>query len=393
MSADRALPLAGIRIVDFSRLLPGPWCTQTLGDLGADVIKVEQPGVGDYSRHNPPTYGETGVYFASVNRNKRSIALDLSIDADRDLAHQLIRSADVLVESYRPGVPKRLGIDYESVAKSNPGLIYCSLDGFGNEGPLARTPAHDLSIQGLTGVLGKLDPPPPLPGFLAGDYAAAAYATIAVLAALMRRRNDGRGCHLDIAMFDSLLAWSPIMLSGALARLAGHSGQPELEVWGRNPRYNTYRTRDGKAVTVSLLEPHTWQRFCTHIARPDLVDPDEAWSARHTDHGEHADRYRAAIAAFCASLDRDELCARATAADLPVCPVYDADEVLHSREAKTRDAVAWSDHPRDGRIPVIRDPLVHSGLSDPLRRPAPGLGEHSNEIRDEIRPDKSSSHG
>lgn len=379
-----SLPLAGLRVVDFSRLLPGPWCTQTLGDLGADVIKVEQPEVGDYSRHNPPTYAATGVYFASMNRNKRSITLDLNAAADRAVALDLIRAADVLVESYRPGVPQRLGIDYDTAAKLNPGLVYCSLDGFGNEGALAHTPAHDLSLQGLAGVLGRTAVPPAMPGFLAGDYAAAAYATIAVLAALMRRKSDGRGCHLDIAMYDSVIAMSPIMLSGALARLAGGSGQPELEVWGGNPRYNTYRTRDGKAVTVSMLERHTWRHFCEYLGRPDLVDEAEDWSARHSDHGTRASAYREAIAGFCGAHDRDELCARATRANLPILPIYAPDEVLQSTAAQARAVVGWLDDPQNGRIPYLRDPLERAGLSDPTRRPPPELGEHSDEIRSEI---------
>lgn len=379
--AVNRLPLDGVRVVDFSRLLPGPWSTQVLGDLGADVVKIEQPGVGDYSRHNPPNYAENGVYFSNVNRNKRSVVLDMTSADDRGLAHRLIDSADILVESFRPGVAKKLGVDFETVAKSNPRLIYCSLNGFGSDGPLAGMAAHDLSIQGLTGLLGKADAPPPLPGFQAGDYAAAAYATIGILAALLRRNSDGRGCHIEVPMYDSLVAWSQIMLSGAMARAAGFPGQPELEVWGRNPRYNTYVTRDGKSVTVSLLEPHTWKRFCEYIGRPDLMDHDEDWSDRHSDHGENAPAYRAALEQLCGSLDRDELCRRMAEAHIPICPVYEADEVLQSSEARAREVVQWLDHPRDGRIPLLRDPLARSGLTDPARRHAPGLGEHTEQVR------------
>jgi CoA:oxalate CoA-transferase len=379
------LPLDGVRVVDFSRLLPGPWSTQVLGDLGADVIKIEQPGVGDYSRHNPPNYAKNGVYFSNVNRNKRSVVLDMTNAADRAVAHRLIDRADVAVESFRPGVARKLEVDYETVVKRNPRLIYCSLNGFGSEGPLAGMAAHDLSIQGLTGLLGKADVPPPLPGFQAGDYAAAAYAAIAVLAALIRRNSDGRGCHIEVPMYDSLIAWSQIMLSGAMARAAGFVGQPELEVWGRNPRYNTYRTRDGKSVTVSLLEPHTWKRFCEYIGRPDLMEHDEDWSDRHSDHGENAPAYRQALEELCGSLDRDELCKRMAAAHIPICPVYGADEVLKSAEARAREVVQWIEHPRDGRVPLLRDPLARSGLSDPARRHAPSLGQHTEEIRREAR--------
>jgi crotonobetainyl-CoA:carnitine CoA-transferase CaiB-like acyl-CoA transferase len=378
------LPLAGIRVIDFSRLLPGPWSTQTLGDLGADVIKIEQPVTGDYSRHNPPKYAENSVYFSNVNRNKRSVVLDMTKEEDRAAAHCLIKRSDIVVESFRPGVAIKLGIDYETVSKSSPRLVYCSLNGFGSDGPLAGMAGHDLSLQGLTGLLGKAEAPPPVPGFQSGDYAAGAYATIGILAALIRRGNDGHGCRIEVPMYDSLIAWSHIMLSGAMARMAGFSGRPELEVWGGNPRYNTYRTRDGKAVTVSLLEPLTWKRFCHHIGNMDLIDHDEDWSHRHSDHGDKAPLYREAITNLCNSLDRDELCERMARVHIPICPAYEADEVLQSSEARASQVLQWVDHPRDGRIPLIRDPLARSGLSDPARRPAPGHGEHTDEVLRDI---------
>src|SRR3954466_2784991 len=167
------LPLEGAKVVDLSRLLPGPWCAQTLGDLGADVIKIEQPDIGDYGRFNPPSYREGGVYFNSVNRNKRSVTLDLKNEDDRRVALDLLREADIVVESYRPGVTEKLGIDYASLAKINPRVIYCSVTGFGCDGEFAQVPGHDLSIQGAAGILnpGDFSDTPPMPGFQAADYA------------------------------------------------------------------------------------------------------------------------------------------------------------------------------------------------------------------------------
>jgi crotonobetainyl-CoA:carnitine CoA-transferase CaiB-like acyl-CoA transferase len=379
-----SLPLAGVRVVDFSRLLPGPWCTQVLADLGADVIKVEQPVVGDYSRYNPPHYKTNSVYFDSVNRNKRSIVLDVGEAVDRDVALQLIDGAAILVESFRPGVAAKLGIDYATVAKRNPGLIYCSLNGFGAEGALAGMPGHDLSIQGLTGLLSKYEGVVPgMPGFQAGDYAAAAYAAIGVLAAYVRRQQSGQGCYLDVPMYDSLLCWSNIMLTGALARSAGFSGKPELEVWGNNPRYNVYPTRDGRAVTVSLLETRTWERFCQYIGRPDLMLAED-WSDRHSSHGERAPLFRQAIAEFCAARHRDPLVAEMLRAGISICPVYDADEAIASPEAKTRGLVRPQHYPADGEVPVLWDPLARAGLADPTRRPPPAMGEQGDEIRREL---------
>ena len=380
------LPLAGVRVVDFSRLLPGPWCTQTLGDLGADVIKVEQPEIGDYSRFNPPTYKTTGAYFNSVNRNKRSIVLDLADEADRAVAQELAARADVIVESYRPGVPDKLGIGYASVARTNPGVIYCSITGFGNESALGRVPGHDLSIQGVAGALGKhLEPgkQPPMPTFQAADFTGAAFATIGVLSAYIRRSATGVGCYLEIPMYDSLITVSNVALSGALTRLAGYSGKPEMEPWGRNPRYNIYATRDGKYVTVCLLEYRGWKRFCDYIGRSELA-PEESWADRHSDHADRADAFRDAISTFCLAHDRDALAEKMREAEIAICAVYSPDEAVASAHARERGVIAFSEHPVDGSIPYLRDPLAHAGLTQPERRPSPQLGEHGEEVRREL---------
>jgi crotonobetainyl-CoA:carnitine CoA-transferase CaiB-like acyl-CoA transferase len=382
MSVDD-LPLSGMRIVDFTRLLPGPWCTQVLGDLGGDVIKIEQPEIGDYGRHNPPHYKEGGVYFTGVNRNKRSITLDLTQEDDRVVATRLIDQADILVESFRPDVTRKFGLDYATLAKSKPDLIYCSVNGFGDSGPLARMPGHDLSIQGMSGLMEmRGHEAPPVPTFQTSDYSAAIYATIGILAAVIRRNKTGQGCYLDVPMYDTMMAWSGVTLSSALARIAGFSGEPSLGSFGTNPRYATYLTRDGKAVTVSLLEARTWRLFCEYIGRLDLIY-DEGWADRHTTHGGHEAAFRDAISQLCLAHDRDDLAALMAKAGIPICPVYTPDEAVTSPEAKGRDIIAFVQHPIDGSIPYFRDPLQRAGLSDPTRYPAPRLGENSSEIRAE----------
>ena len=379
------LPLEGTKVVDLSRLLPGPWCSQTLGDLGADVIKIEQPEIGDYGRFNPPYYREGGVYFNSVNRNKRSITLDLKRDEDRSIALDLLREADIVIESYRPGVTEKLGIDYASVTKINPSVIYCSVTGFGCDGDFAQVPGHDLSIQGAAGILNPSSLPgtPPMPGFQSADYAGATYATIAVLSAYIQRLKIGRGRHLDIALYDSLVALSNIALASALARTAGFLGKPELEVWGSNPRYAIYPTRDGKAVTVCLLEARTWERFCQFIGRSDLIY-EETHADRHTSHGDRANVFREVIGELCFAHDRDALVAKMIEADIAICPAYSPDEALASPEAKGRGLVRMVEHPVEGPIPQILDPLRRAGLADLPRRLAPRLGEHNDEIRREL---------
>ncbi len=393
-AADRRapLPLDGVKVVDFSRLLPGPWLTQTLGDMGAEVIKVEQPRIGDYGRFNPPLYRETSVYFASVNRNKRSIALDLAKEDDRAVVLALAAQADVVVESFRPGVTAKFGVDYDSMARINPSLIYCSMTGFGDDPDLATTPGHDLSIQGLAGLLVAAPDsgePPAVPRFVSADYAQAAFGAIAVLAALLRRNATGKGGRLEVPMYDSLMAWTNISSSSALARLSGFSGLPEIENYGTNPRYATYLCKDGKPVTVALLEARTWREFCEHVGRSDLVY-EESWADRHTAHGERTAAFREAIAAFCGARNRDDLVAECRRAGLSICAAYSPDEALVSREAAIRGLVAFADHPTEGRVPYFVDPLVRSGLSDPTRRPSPGLDADGEAIRRALRVANSS---
>lgn len=375
--SEKRAPLQGVRVVDFSRMLPGPWCTQMLADLGAEVIKIEQPLVGDLGRHNAPNFRKESVYFNTVNLNKQSIALDLSLDDHKRIVKQLLETADVVVESFRTGVVRRLGIDYETLKKTNPSVIYCSITGFGQSGPFAKIPGHDLVIQSTTGSMGVAmgtdTEPPANPYFQAADYAAATYAVIGILAALLRRRSDSEGAYLDISMFDALLSMSNVMSNAALARMAGFTDVPQMELWGRNPRYRTYRTKDAKAVAVSLLEAHIWRHFCELIGREDLIDPNETAKDRHSHHGERAVLYQEAIAALCQSYDRDELVKWMLENDVPITPVYSPDEAVSSEHATHRLAIEWIDHPVEGRIPVLANPLARSGLTTGVRRPAPAL--------------------
>jgi CoA:oxalate CoA-transferase len=382
-SGKRVLPLAGVRIADFSRLLPGPWCSQLLGDFGADVIKVEQPGIGDYSRHNPPAYKEGSVYFHSVNGNKRSLALDLAKPEGLAVAQRLFRTSDAVIESFRPGVPEKLEIDYASARKLNPKLVYCSISGYGQDGPLARVPGHDLVIQSMTGLMGMnldrdLQPTPP--GFLAGDYAGAAMATIGVMAGLMQAKQTGEGCYIDLSMFDSLFYMNNIVLTGAMARLAGQPGLPMLQAFGGNPRYNVYLCKDGKPVAVSLLEARQWKQFCEVIGRTDMIFADEGPDSRLSDHGARSELFRDTIRDFCASMDRKPLLALMEQHQIPIAPVNTPDEALAEPVVAARGLVSYTEHPSEGRIPHLVSPYKRAGLTRDARKDAPGLGEDSDAV-------------
>lgn len=376
------LPLAGIKVVDFSRLLPGPWCTQMLADLGAHVVKVEQKGLGDPSRHNPPLYRRDSVYFRSVNGGKKAIALDLSRASGRAVAGRLLAWADVVVESFRPSVAARLGVDHASAQRLNPRVVYCSISGFGQTGPLAHVPGHDLLIQAMGGILRPADGAhgATLPHFQAGDYAAATMSCIAILAGLMRRERTGLGCNADVAMLDSLMHMSNISLLPGLARLAGAPGEPGLEVWGANPRYAIYPTADGGHVAVSLLEARLWRAFCEEIGRPDLVRADETPQDRHSSHGAHAALYREAIAAFCAAHTRAAIVERMLSRAIPVMPVLSPEEALAHPNVAARDIAAVVEDAREERVTELRNPLRPAGLAAPRRTSAPTMAADAQAI-------------
>lgn len=381
-ASETGLPLSGIRVLDFSRLLPGPWCTQLLGDMGAQVIKVEHRDGGDPSRHNPPLMRTNSAYFNSVNGNKRSLTLDLNSAEAAGIVQRLFEWADIVVESFSVGTADKLGVGYEAARKRRPDVIYCSVSGFGQTGELSAIPGHDLVIQAAAGILSPL--PDNMPHFQAGDYAAGAMATIAILAALRRRDQSGVGSYLDIAMFDSLMAMGNIGLGPALARASGGTGEPALHVWGTNPRYRIYPTRDGKWVAVCLLETRLWRDFCQVIGRCDLAFENEDPSQRHSEHGERGRKFFSAISAFCLAHDRDEIVALMKAHSLPVMSVATADEALASKHAAQRGIVRKTNHPADGEIVELTTPLNRSGLARRVRIPAPQLGGDTDEILKDI---------
>src|SRR2546426_8682578 len=257
------LPLSGVRVIDLTRLLPGPFCTQLLGNLGAEVMTVEAPEVGDYMRFVPPALGDTSYAFAMVNRNKKSIAIDLKEKEGQEVLHRLVKRADVFVEQFRTGVSGRLGADYETLRRVNPKLVYCAFEGFGVTGPYAGRPAHDLDFEALAGILsvtGAEDKRPVIPGVPIADLASALHAAFSILAALRRRDATGKGEFVDVSIFDT--AVSLMVLN--VARYLGTGEIPvpgETLVTGQWPFYNVYETKDGRWLSVAAVEPKFWTRL------------------------------------------------------------------------------------------------------------------------------------
>ena len=338
-------PLSGIRILDLTRLLPGPWSTMLLADLGAQVIKIENPETGgDPSRSAQPRYvssdgASESVYFCNVNRNKRSVVLDLKADEDLATFHRLVCDADIVVENFRAGAADRLGIGYEQVRKLNPALIYCALTGYGQTGPLASLAGHDLNIAGMSGLL-QLHPAqqPAMPNMLMGDYAGAMMAVVGILSALVDRARTGLGAFVDVSMLDSLISWTTSQMTVPFAHAVepGRDRAGAIEGWGGNPRYGIYRTRDGKYLTVSLLEKKFWDAFCRLHGRDELINPDETEADRLTSHGARGESYRAFLEPLFLTKDRDAWVADLQPKGIPVCPVLTPGEAYRSPYGRGR---------------------------------------------------------
>lgn len=266
--------LTGIRVLDMSRLLPGPYCTMLLADFGAEVIKIEEPGKGDYSRSFPPFLKDFGYWHLQLNRNKQSVVLDLKSEEGKNIFLELVKTADVVVESYRPGVLKKLGVDYETAAKVNPKIIYCSLSGYGSKGPLAHKADHDLgylSLAGVTAMSGEAVGAPAIPGVLMADMNAALSAGMSIMIALRHAALTGQGQEIDISLFNVAMNLMP----GAASLFFGSGFVAERgNNWltGSYANYNIYATADGRYVSVGCLEKKFWRNLCIGLGREELID-------------------------------------------------------------------------------------------------------------------------
>jgi alpha-methylacyl-CoA racemase len=371
------LPLTGLRMLDLSRLLPGPYCSLIFADLGADVVKVEDPQGGDYIRHFAPQVGENSAQFLGLNRNKRSIALDLKSSGGRDVFLRLAKTADVVLESFRPGVIDRLGVGYAALSGANPRIILCSISGYGQDGPDALRAGHDINYIARAGVLGyggEAGGSPSLPGVQIGDIGGGSLlGAVAILAALRERDATGRGRHLDISMCEGSLAFMAVHLGSRLAaggdELPLRRGDDSLN--GGYACYQVYATRDGRHVSLGALEPKFWQAFCSAVGREDLVDQGYLT-------GEEGRAARRKVAEVFGQRTRDEWVAFSRDRDICIEPVLEGDEVLSDPQHQARGITFEIDDPHVGRkVTQLRVPLR---FDEPPRRPAPLLGGHTDEI-------------
>lgn len=369
-------PLIGLKVLDLTRLLPGGYATLLLADLGADVVKVEEPGKGDYIRWTPPIVGEHSAAHIALNRNKRSVTLDLKSPRGKDVFLDLAGRFDVVIESFRPGVMDRLGVGWDVLHERHPALIYCAISGYGRTGPRVAAAGHDINYIGYAGVLsivGAEGGPPVVPGVQVGDLGGGGMAAvIAILAALHKRSETGLGDLCDISMMDGAMSWLSIHAGEYVA--TREVPQPGLmHLSGRYPCYRTYPAADG-ALAVGALEPQFWSELCRCIDRPDLEGDGFA-------QGERRAEVIADLSILFGQRTRAEWMEHFGDADVCVAPVNDFSEAFEDPQIRAREMVFESEVPGVGPWTHVGNPLKMTGAPGRVDRlPPPGLGEHTEQV-------------
>ena len=367
---QRAKPLAGVRVLDLTRLLPGAMATLHLADMGADVVKIEDTEGGDYSRSMGRVRDGMSDSFRLLNRNKRAMRLDLKQARGRDAFLRLARRADVVVEGFRPGVVARLGVGYDAVSALNPRIVYCSISGYGQDGPYAQRAGHDINYIGYAGIGDQIGTreSPVVPNFQIADLLGGALVpTMGILAALLDARSSGRGRYVDVSMTDAALAHAVFPLLGLLEQgKAPARGTGMLD--GGLPCYNVYRTKDGNFLAVGALEHRFWMNLCDILGTPDLKD-------KHLVYGADAEPVKARLAAIFATRTRKDWAEALAGADCCVSPVLTIDEALADEQLRARRMIVDS-----GGVTQLALPLKLSEFEFGIERNAPAPGEHTGEI-------------
>jgi len=375
-------PLDGIKILELARVAPGEFCTMLLGDMGADILKIETPpadGKPDFLDD------KRRAAFAYINRNKRSLALNLKAPEGQAIFQKLATSADVIIEGFRPGVMKRLGGDYETIRKLNPRIVYCSLSGFGQNGPYRDYPAHDinyLSLAGVLGLIGEPDRKPAIPLNIVADYGGASlHGALGIMLALFARERTGKGQHVDVAYLDttlSLLAATPnlrFFFSDGLAprRGAGFLG-------GSYPYYATYETKDKKLLSIGCTEPWLWENFCKAIGRPDFVKYSRLADQFVRAANAEEIKAREEVEAIIRTRNRDEWYDFLVKHDVCVGKVYDVEEVFDDPQVQARQMVVETEHPEVGKVKEVGVAIKLSETPGAVRHAGPYRGEHTDEV-------------
>jgi alpha-methylacyl-CoA racemase len=375
-SSRQPQPLAGIRVLDLTRLLPGAYCTQMLADMGAEIIKIEQPGTGDYWRWMDPKVRRHGYQFLALNRGKKSVTLDLKNADGRDAFIALCKNADVVFDGFRPGVMKRLGLDSDSLQALYPGLVYCAMSGFGQYGPDSLVAAHDLNYQGMTGLLHYVNGSTQRPRVTAlpvADLGGGALMAIAgILAALVERERTGKGRTVDISVVDGLLSWAGFMTSKWNVPGQPPEDTPFDEPFDK-PFYTVYETQDGRHLVVGAYEPKFWETLCEVLSLADWIDRQWVTGAQEAQlRGLMADAFRTKTQAeWMQIFSKREAC---------VTPVLSIREALAGSHARARGSVITVQDPLEGDLRHIACPIRFDGVTLGRLEPCPTLGQQTESL-------------
>ncbi len=375
---NKTLPLEGVKILDLSRLLPGPYCTMLLADMGAEVIKIEEPKRGDYNREWFPKKVKNSGYFIGVNRNKKSLTLDLKKEKGKEIFYKLVKDADVVVESFRPGVVERLKIDFKTLKQINPKIVYLSLTGFGQNTSWKHRPAHDLNFLALSGILsfsGTRDKKLPVYGIQIADYAGAVFGIIGILTALLRRDKISEAQYIDIAMMDCLYSFLS-MIAGKFF-IDGLIPEPaEDMLTGGFACYNIYETKDRRFITIGALEEKFWERFCELIEKPE-------WKSEIFNKEKQKEIINQLENIF-KEKTLDEWTEIFKNEDVCVEPVLNLKEAFESKYAKERNIIFILKNDIDREVKQIKNPVEIYPKIEKKYFSHPQLGEHTFEILQKI---------
>jgi len=382
---SQPLPLTGIKVIDYSHFLAGPFMSRTLAAMGADVIKVERPQGGDAGRNSPTLSNGVSGYFLQQNMGKRGLCLDLRQPQAAELMRRLTADADVFVENYRPGALKKLGLGYEDLAKSNPKLVYCSVSAFGHTGPLSERPGFGLIAEAMSGAMSIIGTPgeaPPLFRMPLADMYTGIHGVAAIVAALYGRQSTGRGQHIDLALYDCMVSMHDYAVQGYLmsdgAEMPAQTGQdlPSSTIYG------VFTARDGHLVIAAQVDD-TWLRLARLVGGEALA-ADTRFHGAHNRNA-HREAALAAVRGWCAAQTSRSACLEALdAAGVPAAPVQTIDQVIADPQIAARGMIIEQEHPKLGKVRMPNLPFHFSDYSMPVPRVAPGLGEHNSNIAAEL---------
>ncbi|MDY6854955.1 MAG: CaiB/BaiF CoA-transferase family protein [Thermodesulfobacteriota bacterium] len=367
--------LEGINILDLSRLLPFNYCTMMLADLGAEVLKIEEPKVGDYMRWLPPKLKNENAIFLIANRNKKSMTLNLREEKGKEILCKLVKEYDVLFESFRPGVMDRLGVGYERLKEINPRLVFCSSTGYGQDGPYKSRPGHDMNYISVAGILeatGRHTGAPVIPGIPIADMSIGIFSAFSILTGIMARDRTGKGQHIDVSMTDCMVSYNMMNIAGfAVSQQA--EGLDTFGITGEIPCYNVFKTKDGKFISLGNIEDKFWVNLLKLIEREDLTQYQFAI-------GEQADKAMDELRAVFLSKTRKEWLDLFEGEDICYAPINSAEDVMADPHVRHREMLLDMEHPVEGKMTTIGFPFKFSGTPASIRTPSPTLGQHTDEI-------------